>query len=235
MTAFGRPTPHLGTTATGRYRQFALHRRSHRRDAPKDSPSEVTCTSHSCRSCPSWWPSRASAYCRIARMPPLAPTGSSRCKAVPRCVAQPDCTSSTRHAHWLSNFWGSVHWFGGHHPGCLSPTVQGELAGRTWTPPVCQASSSLLHEEKIAPVHSDFQCEASSLSLMGSAGRRPIAYTHSKCLVRRGLCQPRSDLSCHQLAGCLSNRRWGSPVRVDVGDIWLRRGVASLELSPVRQ
>lgn len=38
--------------------------------------------------------------------------------------------------------------------------------------PVCQASSSLLHEEKIAPVHSDFQCETSSLSLMGSAGRR---------------------------------------------------------------
>ena len=86
-------------------------------------------------------------------------------------------------------------------------------------PRACQATSSLLHEEKIAPVHSDFRCETSSLSLMGSAGRRPIAYTHSKCLVRRGLCQPRSDLSCHQLAGCLSNRRWGSSVRVDVVDV----------------
>jgi hypothetical protein len=38
--------------------------------------------------------------------------------------------------------------------------------------PVCQASSSLPHEEKSAPVHSDFRCETSSLSLMGSAGRR---------------------------------------------------------------
>jgi len=31
----------------------------------------------------------------------------------------------------------------------------------------------LRHEEKIAPVHSDFWCEANSLSLMDSAGRRP--------------------------------------------------------------
>jgi len=28
-------------------------------------------------------------------------------------------------------------------------------------------------KEKIAPVHPDFWCEANSLSLMGSAGRRP--------------------------------------------------------------
>jgi len=31
--------------------------------------------------------------------------------------------------------------------------------------PVCQTSSSLLHEGKIAPVHSDSQCETSSLTL----------------------------------------------------------------------
>lgn len=33
---------------------------------------------------------------------------------------------------------------------------QDGIAGRTWTPPVCQAISLLAHEEKIASVHSDF-------------------------------------------------------------------------------
>lgn len=42
-------------------------------------------------------------------------TGRTRCKAVLRSVGQPGCTSSNRHAHWLSNFWGSVHQLGGHH------------------------------------------------------------------------------------------------------------------------
>jgi len=33
----------------------------------------------------------------------------------------------------------------------------------------------------------------------------------SLLLTQCGLNQPRSDLSCHQLAGCLSNPRWDSP------------------------
>lgn len=32
-----------------------------------------------------------------------------------------------------ANFLGSVRCVGGHHAGCLSPTVQGELAGRILT------------------------------------------------------------------------------------------------------
>ena len=38
---------------------------------------------------------------------------------------------------------------------------------------------------------------AELLFLMGFAGRVPFALSHSKCRGRSGLCQPRSNLSCH--------------------------------------
>ena len=55
-----------------------------------------------------------------------------------------------------------------------------DLPGRTWTPPVCHAPTRRRTEEEIAPVHADCRRETSSLSLMDSAGRRPIACAHSK-------------------------------------------------------
>ena len=49
-------------------------------------------------------------------------------------------------------------------------------------------------EEQIAPVHPDFACGLVPLSLMGLAGRLPIALAHSRCYGRFGFGQPRSDL-----------------------------------------
>ena len=49
-------------------------------------------------------------------------------------------------------------------------------------------------KEQIAPVHPDFACGLVPLSLMGLAGRLPIAFTHSQCFGRFGFGQPRSDL-----------------------------------------
>jgi hypothetical protein len=49
-------------------------------------------------------------------------------------------------------------------------------------------------KEQIAPVHPDFVCCLVPLSLMGLAGRLPIAFTHSRCYGRFGFGQPRSDL-----------------------------------------
>jgi hypothetical protein len=50
---------------------------------------------------------------------------------------------------------------------------------------------------KIAPVHSDFVCDALSRSLMGCAGWRPIALAHFTCQPNSGLHQPRSYLLRH--------------------------------------
>ena len=49
-------------------------------------------------------------------------------------------------------------------------------------------------EEQIAPVHPDFVCGLVPLSLMGLAGRLPIALPHSRCCSHFGFGQPRSDL-----------------------------------------
>jgi len=46
----------------------------------------------------------------------------------------------------------------------------GKANNSTWTPPVAKRSFVVGIEIKIAPVHSDFECETSSLSLMGCAG-----------------------------------------------------------------
>jgi len=46
--------------------------------------------------------------------------------------------------------------------------------------------------EQIAPVHPDFVCGLVPLSLMGLAGRLPIAFAHSRCCSHFGFGQPRS-------------------------------------------
>lgn len=64
--------------------------------------------------------------------------------------------------------------------------------------PYCQALFRDDKEVKIAPVHSDFRCESSSLSLMGFCWSAPQSLTRTQgASSGPGLCQPRSNLSCH--------------------------------------
>jgi hypothetical protein len=72
------------------------------------------------------WPlcARPRAVVSLPRMTAIA------AKASPNFLVQPCCGSSPRHRHWSSNFWGSVHSFGGHHPGRQLPGLQGEFTGR---------------------------------------------------------------------------------------------------------
>lgn len=104
------------------------------------------------------------------------------------------------------------------NPCWCAGNIRDGLAGRIWTPPGLP-SSQLTSARKNDCTRTFGQSVRDELGVTDEyCGSAPIAYTHSKCLVRRKLRQPRFGLSCHQLAVCLSNPRSGSPVREDVVD-----------------
>lgn len=132
----------------------------------------------------------------------------------PNCRPSPTRWASRRRRRGRSSTMrrGVSTYLGWWTPSWRSPPDRSRRVRRTYmdAPRFAKLPVHCCTKKRLHPYIRYCRCDTSSLSLMGSAGRRPIAYTHSKCLVRRGLCQPRSDLSCHQLAVRLSNRRWGS-------------------------
>jgi hypothetical protein len=88
----------------------------------------------------------------------------------------------------------------------LPAPLQDGAGSRTWTPPFAKLSTHGDEVGKIAPVHSDFRCETSSLSLMGSAGRR-LDRLHALAVLRLARAMPTTVLPVlPSLRDRLSNR-----------------------------